>query len=331
MEQKKILISLAVLFIIVGSIGTWFCTRDTLPDAIRIASGSIGGEYYKFGDALEKKLRSRTSRPVKHIETTGTMENLRLLKEGVVEVALLQSIVFPDLDNKASSNNISVIAPLFLEPVVILAHKGSGIESVYDMENRRVCIGPEESGTKKTSEDLLKFYELNNKVTKVPEFFYDNSSHSHNDRNSCDAGIMVMGLSGPCFKEIGKITVQVIELPYARALAGSKAFLAEFTLPEGVFARHSLPVLPHKNIQTVAYTALLAVRKDASSALVNEVLDAIYRTDLRINFSDLLPLKDAREWSEIPLNQTAQDYYNSMSQFFYLDTFSPSLFQIKVT
>lgn len=107
------------------------------------------GEYYKFGDALEKKLRSRTSRPVKHIETTGTMENLRLLKEGVVEVALLQSIVFPDLDNKASSNNISVIAPLFLEPVVILAHKGSGIESVYDMENRRVCIGPEESGTKK--------------------------------------------------------------------------------------------------------------------------------------------------------------------------------------
>jgi len=230
MKQKKVLISLVVLLIIAGSIGTWFCTRNTLPDAIRIASGSIGGEYYKFGDALEKKLSSRTSRPVKNIKTAGTLENLRLLKEGVVEVALLQSIVFPDLDNDEASNNISVIGPLYLEPVVVLARKKSGIESVYDLENRRVCTGSEESGTKETSDDLLGFYGLNNKVTKVPEFFHDNSSH--NDRNSCDAGIMVMGLRGPCFKEMGKTDVKVLELPYARALAESKAFLAELTLPE---------------------------------------------------------------------------------------------------
>ena len=312
MEQKKILISLVVPLIIAGSIGTWFCTRDTLSDPIRIASGSIGGEYYKFGDALEKKLRSRARRPVKNIETTGTMENLRLLKEGVVEVALLQSIIFPDLDNDDDDelNDISVIAPLYLEPVVILARKLSGIESVYDLENMRVCTGPEESGTKETSDNLLKFYGLSDKVTRVPEFFHDNSSH--NDRNSCDVGIMVMGLRSPCYKEMGKTDVKALELPYARALAESKAFLAEFTLPEGIFARPPLPALPHKNIRTVAYTALLAVRKDASSALVNEVLSAIYRTDLRIDFPDLLPLKEAREWSEIPLHLTAQEYYNPL-------------------
>ncbi|MCI5167321.1 MAG: hypothetical protein D3903_14805 [Candidatus Electrothrix sp. GM3_4] len=169
-------------------------------------------------------------------------------------------------------NKISVIAPLYLEPVVVLARKKSGIESVYDLENRRVCTGPKESGTKETSDDLLKFYGLK-KVTRVPEFFHDNSNH--NDINSCDAGIIVMGLRGPCFKEIGKTDMRVLELPYAQVLAESKAFLTEFTLPEGVFARHPSPTLPHKNIQTVAYTALLAVREDASSALVNEVLGAI--------------------------------------------------------
>ncbi|MCI5138127.1 MAG: TAXI family TRAP transporter solute-binding subunit, partial [Candidatus Electrothrix sp. AR1] len=306
--QKKIIIYFVIVSIIAGSIGTWFCTRDRLPDAIRIASGSTGGEYYKFGDALEKKLSSRTSRPVKNIKTAGTLENLRLLKEGKVEVALLQSIVFPDLDDDAS-NSISVIAPLYFESVIILAKKISGIESVYDLENRRVCTGVKESGTEKTSDDLLDFYGLK-KVKRVHESFHDNSSHS--DRNSCDAGIMVMGLRGPCLQEMGKTDMRVLELPYVKALAESEAFLAEFTLPEGVFARHPLPTLPHKNIQTVAYTALLAVRKGASSALVNKVLDAVYRTDLRINFPDLLPLKEVRGWSEIPLDQTAQEYYNPL-------------------
>ncbi|MCI5161054.1 MAG: TAXI family TRAP transporter solute-binding subunit [Candidatus Electrothrix sp. AX5] len=310
MNQKKILISLVVLLIIAGSIGMWLWKRDTLlPDVIRIASGSKGGEYYIFGDALGKKLRSKTRRSVENRETAGTLENLRLLKEGAVELALLtQATVFPELDNEGA-NKISVIAPLYLEPVVVLARKKSGIESVYDLENRRVCTGPEESGTKKTSDDLLKFYGLK-KVTRVPEFFHDSSKHSY--RNSCDAGIIVMGVRGPCFKEIGKTDMRVLELPYAQIMAESEAFLTEFTLPEGVFTRHPSPTLPHKNIQTVAYTALLAVRKDASSVFVNKVLDTVYHTDLRTSFPDFLPLKVAGTWLEIPLDQTAREYYNPL-------------------
>ncbi len=309
MHRKKIIIYFVIVIIIAGSIGTWLYTRDTLPKTIRIASGSKGGEYYQIGEELEEKLIFRTRSSVENRETAGTLENLRLLKKGEVELALLtQATIFPELDHEGA-NKISVIAPLYLEPVVVLARKKSGIESVYDLENRRVCTGPKESGTKETSDDLLKFYGLK-KVTRVPEFFHDNSNH--NDINNCDAGIIVMGLRGPCFKEIGKTDMRVLELPYAHILAESKAFLTEFTLPEGVFARHPSPTLPHKNIQTVAYTALLAVRKDASSALVNEVLGAIYHTDLRINFPDFLPLKVAGTWLEIPLDQTAQEYYNPL-------------------
>ncbi|MCI5165413.1 MAG: hypothetical protein D3903_04825 [Candidatus Electrothrix sp. GM3_4] len=101
MEQKKILISLVVLLIIAGLIGTWFYTRDTLPKTIRIASGSKGGEYYQIGEELEKKLIFRTRRSVENRETVGTLENLRMLKEGKVELALLtQATIFPELDHK---------------------------------------------------------------------------------------------------------------------------------------------------------------------------------------------------------------------------------------
>ncbi|MCI5143460.1 MAG: hypothetical protein D3909_17415, partial [Candidatus Electrothrix sp. ATG1] len=173
--QERILICLVVVVIISASIGTWlYRTRNKLPDTIRIASGTEGGEYNNFGDSLGKKLSVRTGRTVKNIETAGTMENLKLLKEGVVEVALLQSIVFPDPDDEAS-DSISVIAPLYLEPVVVLARKESGIETLYDLESRSVCTGPEESGTKETSDDQLKFYGLK-KVRRVHAFFHDDSN-----------------------------------------------------------------------------------------------------------------------------------------------------------
>ncbi|MCI5130501.1 MAG: hypothetical protein D3904_03015, partial [Candidatus Electrothrix sp. EH2] len=192
---------------------------------------------------------------------------------------------------------------------VILARKESDIESLYDLENRHVCTGAEESGIQKTSDDLLKFYGL--KVKKVDASF--DIDRSSNDGNICDAGIVVMGLRGPSLRKMSETgAVRFLELPYTQALAKSKAFLTEFTIPQGVFARHPSPPLPRKNIRTVAYTALLAVRQDASSKLVNEVLDAIYRTDLRVNFPDLFPLKEVREWSDLPLNQTAQEYYNPL-------------------
>ena len=312
LEREKILICLVAVIIIAGLFGIrLYITRDKLPCAIRIASGPKGGEYYPFAEKLEEKLNSRLKSRIpritaKNIETAGTMENLRLLKEGVVELALLQSIVFPDPDNE-TSKDISVIAPLFLEPLVVPVKKESDIESLYDLENRSVCTGAKESGTRKTADDLLEFYGL--KVKRVDASFTADRSSNH--ENSCEAGIVVMGLRGPSLRKMGE-AVRFLELPYTQALAKSKAFLTEFTLPEGVFARHPSPSLPGKDIQTVAYTALLAVRKDASAALVNEVLSTIYRTDFRVNFPDLFPLKEARDWSEIPLNQTAQEYYNPL-------------------
>ena len=314
LEREKILICLVAVIIIAGLFGIrLYITRDKLPCAIRIATGTKGGEYCQFGEKLEEKLNSKLKSRIpritaKNIETAGTMENLRLLKEGVVELALLQSIVFPDPDNK-TSKDISVIAPLFLEPLVVPVKKESGIESLYDLENRSVCTGAKESGTRKTADDLLEFYGL--KVKRVNASF--TADCSSEDENNCDAGIVVMGLRGPSLREMGETgAVRFLELPYTQALAKSEAFLTEFTLPEGVFARHPSPSLPGKDIQTVAYTALLAVRKDASAALVNEVLSTIYRSDLRVNFPDLFSLQKARQWSEIPLHPTAQEYYNPL-------------------
>ncbi|MCI5158274.1 MAG: TAXI family TRAP transporter solute-binding subunit, partial [Candidatus Electrothrix sp. AUS1_2] len=265
------LIGLVLLIISGGAIGTWFCARNALSDAIRIAGGPKGGEYYKFGEAVKERLQSGKGRRVQNIQTGGTLENLALLQQGKVDFAFLQSIVFP-------SRNISVVAPLYLEPVIIPARKESGIESVYDLANKRVCTGSGQSGTGKTADTLLEFYGL--KVEKVPAFFTV-------DHDDCDAGIIVMGLRSPSLKKIGTTgAVRFLDLPYTQALTESEAYTAEFSIPEAMFARD--PSLPGQTLHTFAYTALLAVNSDKASAeYINEVLEIIYQTDIRTKFPDL--------------------------------------------
>lgn len=313
-EQKKVVIALIVIFMISCSIRAWFyiTKEDTLPDVIRIASGPKGGEYYRFGNELKKKLESRTNRPVRNIESAGTMENLQLMKEGAAELALLQSIIFPDSDD--TSKSVSIIAPIYIEPTVILARKEANIHSVYNLEDKRVCTGPEGSGTAITSDMLLKFYGLKN-LRKVPDLFHNDLNG--NDKKHCDAGIVVMGLNSPGFEKISKADVTILELPMVRALAESESFLVEFTIPEGILARHPSPTLPHKDIKTIAYTALLAVNKEKEkekifSTLVEETLNAVYRSDIRRSLPNILPLNKVRNWSKLPLHLSAQEYYNPL-------------------
>ncbi|XOF35162.1 MAG: TAXI family TRAP transporter solute-binding subunit [Candidatus Electrothrix sp. YB6] len=296
--DRKIIVRLAAVLLIAGSGGAWLsgCTSDP---PIKIASGPEGGEYYKFGEELEKRLESKEQkRPAENKETVGTIENLTLLKEGKVDLALLQSIVFPSTD-------IGIIAPLYHEPVVILAKKESAIQSVYDLENRHVCTGPKLSGTKETSDTLLEFYGLD--VKRIDESFTAESSN-------CEAGIIVMGLRSPNLRRMAATgAVRFLELPYVQALAQSEAYTTEFTIPEAMFARN--PSVPGRTIHTFAYTALLAVNSEKienSQGFINEILDTIYTTDIRMDFPDLIPLKEVRQWSDLPLHQYAREYYNPL-------------------
>ena len=99
------------------------------------------------------------------------------------------------------------------------------------------------------------------------------------------------------------------------ALAASESFLVEFTLPEGILARYPFPILPHKDIKTIAYTALLAVNKNQEkvfSTLVEQTLNAVYRSDIRRNLPNILPLSEVRSWTTMPLHPSAQEYYNPL-------------------
>jgi hypothetical protein len=60
-------------------------------------------------------------------------------------------------------------------------------------------------------------------------------------------------------------------------------------------------------IQTLATTALLVVRKDASTRLVNSCLEAVYEKSLQGD--GFIPIEQAANWQGLPYHEAARKYF----------------------
>ena len=60
-------------------------------------------------------------------------------------------------------------------------------------------------------------------------------------------------------------------------------------------------------IQTLATTALLVVRKDASTRLVNSCLEAVYEKSLQAD--GFIPVEQAANWQGLPYHEAARKYF----------------------
>ena len=319
--MKKHIFYFVVISTLAGLIGIWFFTRDTLPQTIEIATARPGGMYYKLGLALQEKLQQRTGHEVVLPDTLGTLDNIELLKNDKVHLALLEFVLYPK-----PNGNISIIAPLYHEPVLILAKKELAINSVFDLQGRPVCVWPKGSGMEKTTEMLLDFYGQD--VERV-------ESDCFAEQNSWDAAFAVFGLLTPSLQHIVQTgDYKIIGLPATKALEASYSFPTEFTVPKGIFARKP-QMLPAQDIQTVAYTTFLAVnngedfKKKAAPVLINEVLDAIYNSDLLIQFPMLMHQEKAKTWSRLPLHPIAREYFEPYHKIGVIANFMESLAAVK--
>src|SRR4051812_32578697 len=64
----------------------WYFMRQTLPREIRIATGAPHGMYSEFAHALGDEISRKSGRPVKLIETGGSVENRTLLADGKADL-----------------------------------------------------------------------------------------------------------------------------------------------------------------------------------------------------------------------------------------------------
>ena len=141
-------------------------------DGLRIATGPDGGSYQLVGKILREFLPELDIHPCR---TQGTLENLRLLSDNKVQLAIGQGDVLhkgwsheapPESykeGNKAGNDwsrirfkNIKLVRWLYSEKVQIIAAPHTYITSLADLRKKRVWLGPTEGGSYDTAHEVLR-------------------------------------------------------------------------------------------------------------------------------------------------------------------------------
>lgn len=184
-----------IIFIVTVALLTMFCSCCKRSE-IKLGSGNEGGIYYKFADTL-----SDIDENITNIRTAGSQANMRLLKDGFINMGIVQSDVLSEAVNGTGDfngnkiNNVRAVAALYMESFQIIVPADSDIQTPADLKGKKVSVGEEDSGVAKNAEYILNSVSLDYNMIDVCNMNYQESADALKN-GSIDAFFVVLG--APC-------------------------------------------------------------------------------------------------------------------------------------
>jgi TRAP-type uncharacterized transport system substrate-binding protein len=125
----------------------WIFMPAPLPKVVRFGTGPEDGYYAHFGLALQEKAMKRGVR-LELFTTAGSVENIRLLMDGSIDVGIIQGGNL----NDAEAEQLSSVASVFYEPLLLVERADWDSDHI---EGGRIAIGEAGSGVHALASKLL--------------------------------------------------------------------------------------------------------------------------------------------------------------------------------
>lgn len=267
--------------------------HDAMPKSVAIAGGMPEGRYQHVAELLRFQIQH--AQPEVKAETKptqGSQENLQLLNNDEVDLALIQAVSIP------AEEELAHVAPLFYEPIYALARKDSGIETIQQLNGVQVFLGPIGTGSRASIELMLK---------TLPKSFGNIKKLSGTwdqlfSESPPQAALLCLGQDSPILEDLRKDgRWRLLEINPDKVVHAFDRFPLKDDITDS-----SNPA----TIQTLATTAILMAKQDTSDALITSILDAWYTIDSPKN---RIPLNEASQWTELRLHPAAERYFSEHS------------------
>ncbi|MCC5976573.1 MAG: TAXI family TRAP transporter solute-binding subunit [Salinarimonas sp.] len=145
--MKKMVTGLAAAGLLVS--GSALADRDDWPRDLTVGTASQGGVYFVYGGGMASFLTDELGVNVSGEVTGGPVQNVTLVQTGEHDIGLVTlgpafeawtgvSELAPGLEH----SDIRALFPMYETPFQGITLRGSGIETLGDLEGRRVVVGP---------------------------------------------------------------------------------------------------------------------------------------------------------------------------------------------
>ena len=289
---------------------------DRLQRALIIAGGPVDGEYTRITTLLSADLE-RQQATSNAIVTSGSTENIALLRAGKADVAMVQNNVATHahlgtgpFETAGPFYELRALASLFPEPIHVIVAADSTIAGLADLRGKRVEIGRARSGARHTSIVLLETAGLAlEDLEAIHETGLESGLAMLHD-GEIDAVIATIGAPAAVLQRAAATgRVRLLSLTDAErdAMVERGNVYVPSVLPPATYPGQ------RRALSTVAVTALLASRDGLPASDVNLVLSALFE---RIDFiragsaaGSLITESTARAGLSIPLHPAAVAFF----------------------
>ena len=300
-ELAKLVVAATALILLGFLIASRFVSPAP-PHTISLASGHAGGAYSLFAQQYHDEL-AKNEIHLEILHTQGSVENLELLAQGGADIAVVQSGVADPLQHK----ELLSLGSVFLEPLWVFLPRDSTVELLSDLSGLRLEIGPDGSGTRALTKQILA---LNNIKGSEATWLSSESSEAAVaiTRGQADAVFLVGSVDSPVIRTlVGRSDIRLLDIKRAEAYTRLDPSLSQVTLPEG--AIDLATNTPSQDKRLVSTAAELVVGPDFHPALVDLLLQAATRVHGGGDLFAPPGTFPSERWIDLPINADAERYF----------------------
>ncbi|AXU06227.1 TAXI family TRAP transporter solute-binding subunit [Rickettsia japonica] len=264
------------------------------PKVIKIGTGSILKGYYAIGLDLCKTITNddKNNEPIKCevVATNGSIENLKLLQQGKIDLALVQANIAVEAyegigyyHDQEKMQNLRQVLNLHDEFFTVIVKDEDKIKVFADIDGKKITNGPTFSSSHITYDVVRSLY----KFAKEPEELHMNYEDSSDQfcNKEIDAIIMMVGHSNPLVNLIAnKCEIDFISIDndkITELIKQNRAF-HKAILHKGLY-----PGITNDQT-TVKVSAILVTRDEANRDILDKFIGAFHRNVANFKLSNYL-------------------------------------------
>ena len=275
-----------------------FLFRSDIAESASLRHVDIGvaeaaGEYERIGGLLADTF----SHPrVSVINTAGSVDSRDRLLSGELDLCILQ-------DNTVSFSDISIVAPLYQEAILIVVRADSGLQQARELSDRAIALGRPNSGFRATSDQILSDLGI---VTL--QKFRDYAWTDLLSTPELDGAIITVGTRDARLAELlGSGEFRIVPMQIDDLPDRFRPYrFSPLELPAGAGIDES-------GVPAATAEAVLAVRTQTPDWFVQDCLEQLYSDRNSLSHSILTPA-EAAVWSEgKSLHPAAREYYKQLA------------------
>lgn len=290
---------------------------DAPKNFINIATGGTAGTYYPLGGAMAEILNKNISGMNASAQSTGaTVANINMLKDGSVEMALVQNdIIYYAAnglemfkDNKITT--IQGIATLYPETVQLVTLDKSGMNSIAELKGKRVAVGAAGSGAEANARQVLEAYGITYDDINAQYLSFGEAASALKDGN-VDAAFLTAGYPTAAVQDIAsqnKVKLLPMDPDKAEVLIQKYPFYTKTVIPANTYAGLD------SDTPAISVMAMLVANEKVDEKLGYDMTKALFSNLDRIQASHsvgkLITKEGAMQGMPIKMNVGAEKYFN---------------------